>query len=780
MLSTQYVDCETGGLDPRLDPLRIVAVDGHAYDTWCQYDLAALMSVLDPTALWVGHNIAFDLEFIQEHLGLQHTGPVFDTMVAWQILENGRQASASLDNVCRLLLQKQLSKEFQKGPWLGLVDNQMLDYAAEDTAILPPLMEKLQEGLHKAGLGKMMQLEMQLLPILVKSRMHGIGFDVPAAKELQTSLRKEAQALESELPNKLNPRSSQQVTAFFTLPNSEVDTLREHYIKIKDNPGKMGHYLNTVMEIRKKLKKISTIEKQLIGHVRADGRIHPSFTQCFTETGRLSSRNPNLQNQDRGEDIRSLFVPGEGNKFVIADYCVSPDTKVLKADLSWSDAIDIEEGDKLVGFDEASNGKSGKKYRETTVTNKRTITRPCYKITTDKGSIVASAEHKFWGKRSKGQGNGNKKFWVEAQELQAGGNIAFFVEPWEYDTSREAGYLSGFYDGEGWLDVSGRVGCAQNVGPTLTYVMSLLDQKEYDYTLSYNGNHVSCLGLSSKSALKLIGSVRPPRLTPKSNVMWEGKRIWGKNNEPATITNVEYVGEQEVVALRTGTGTLITNGFLSHNSSLEVRIAAMLAGEDNMLQVLWEGRDLHSETCARIFGEETKNTRTLSKNILFGSLFGGGHNTVIRFAAKSGVELTDVEAKKFQAQLFEAYPKLKDWHRKAGNTKPEYVYSLRGRRRYIPRGDGYCVRINHGVQASAADGQKLAMIELAKMGYTVVANVHDEILLQVSSDRADDALSDVERVMVDCMYRATKQDPHKPVVPIAVEGAVVNNWSEKK
>ncbi len=456
-------------------------------------------------------------------------------MVAFQILENGRKTSAKLDNVARLLLQKQLSKEFQKGPWDALIDNQMLEYAAEDTAILPMLMEKLKAGLKKANLQNIMQLEMALLPILVNSRMHGIRFDYDAAKELQKSLGVEVDQLEQKLPQNLNPRSPQQVSEYFKLPNSEVDTLRDHYKKIKDNPGKTAGYLNTVMEIRKKLKKISTIEKQLIGYMRSDGRIHPSFTQCFTETGRLSSRNPNLQNQDRGDDIRSLFIPGDGNKFVIADY-----------------------------------------------------------------------------------------------------------------------------------------------------------------------------------------------------------------------------------------------------SSLEVRIAAMLAREDNMLKVLWEGRDLHSETCARIFGEENKTTRTLSKNILFGSLFGGGHNTVIRFAAKSGVDLTDDEAKKFQAQLFEAYPKLKEWHTKQGNTKPEHVYSIRGRRRYIPSGDGYCTRINHPVQSSAADGQKLAMIELARLGYTVVGNVHDEILLEVSSETAEDALSDVERVMVDCMYRATRQDPQNPIVPIAVEGGIANDWSEKK
>lgn len=532
-----YCDIETTGLDPRLHEVRIVSINGDAYDIW---DRDSEQDVRDrlrehQNDTFVAHNAQFDLEFLAIHLGYEHAGPIFDTMVAFQILENGRGTSASLDNIARLLLNKQLDKTFQKGPWDGFVDNQMLDYASEDTAILPELWAKLDEALGKANLKHIMALEMKLMPTLIKSRMNGIRLDVDAAKALQVKLHDEAEVLKQSLPPNLNPRSSEQVCEYFKLPNSEVDTLREHYKKIKDNPGKTPLYLNTVMEIRKKLKKISTIEKQLLGFMRSDGRIHPRFTQCLTETGRLSARTPNLQNQDRGEDIRSLFIPGEGCKFVIADY-----------------------------------------------------------------------------------------------------------------------------------------------------------------------------------------------------------------------------------------------------SALEVRIVAMLAEEDNMLRVLWDGRDIHSETCARIFGEETKTTRTLSKNILFGSLFGGGHKTVIRFAAKSGVELSEAEAREFQAQLFEAYPKLKSWHNKAGNMSEEYVYSIRGRRRYIPKGDGYCTRINHPVQSSAADGQKLAMIELSGRGIIPVANVHDELVCEVSAGSAEEALSVVEEVMIDSMYRATKQNSKNPIVPIEVEGGIASSWAEKK
>lgn len=524
-----YVDVETTGLDPRVDTLRVVTIDGRVYDVWVTADAEKVTRELRERSheTFVAHNAQFDLDFIEEHLGVRWEGPVFDTMVAWQMLRNGRRDRASLDVVAWKMLGVEVDKTLQKAGWDGLLLDDALSYASEDTKLLVDLQRKLADALKQAKLDKLFELEMSLLPILVRARRQGILFDVDAARKLMGKLNEEADAIAINLPSGVNPRSPQQVAAYFNLPDSSEETIREMaYSK---------PLLYKVAEIRKLRKKASTIKKQLIGHVRYDGRIHPSFTQCFTETGRLSSRNPNLQNQDRGDDIRSLFIPSEGHKFVIADY-----------------------------------------------------------------------------------------------------------------------------------------------------------------------------------------------------------------------------------------------------SSLEVRIAALIAKEEKMLSVLREGRDFHSETCAKIFGEETKTTRTLSKNILFGSLFGGGPGTVVRFAAKSNVQISEKQAKEFQDALFDSYPKLKRWHKHQGNTNKPYVYSIQGRRRHVDKGEGYNLRINHIVQASAADGQKAAMILLYKRhGLVPVANVHDELVFQIPSERAEDALSDVESTMVEGMYRALNLDPTDPLVPIEVEGGVANDWSEK-
>lgn len=524
-----YVDVESTGLDPRVDDLRLVSIDGVVYDVWDDREREQAVYELTRRKQeeFVAHNAQFDLDFLAEHLCVHWEGPIFDTMVAFQVLENGRKHSASLGSVAKSLLQVELDKSLQNSGWGGFIFEDAREYASQDTKVLKQLHQRLSDGLRKAKLAKIFALEMQLLPVLVAARRRGIYFDVGAAQRLKKDLLEDAARKTHVLPHGINPRSPKQVAEWFKLPDSSEETLREA-------AGHGRPVLRKVMEIRKLLKKASTIEKQLIGHVRYDGRIHPSFTQCFTETGRLSSRDPNLQNQDRGADVRGLFLPMEGCRFVIADY-----------------------------------------------------------------------------------------------------------------------------------------------------------------------------------------------------------------------------------------------------SSLEVRIAALLAKEDKMLEVLREGRDLHSETCARIFGEETKQTRTLSKNILFGSLFGGGPGTVVRFAAKSDVVIDEAEARSFQKALFDAYPKLKRWHQRAGNLNKEYVYSVQGRRRYVEKGDGYNVRINHAVQSSAADGQKAAMVLLANQGLIPVGNIHDELLFEVQENQAEEALSTVTNTMTNAMYRALKLDPDNPVVPIKVEGGVGESWADK-
>jgi DNA polymerase-1 len=196
--------------------------------------------------------------------------------------------------------------------------------------------------------------------------------------------------------------------------------------------------------------------------------------------------------------------------------------------------------------------------------------------------------------------------------------------------------------------------------------------------------------------------------------------------------------------------------------------------------------DLHAETQRRIFGdpskmdkETQKKTRTLSKNINFGLVFGGGHGTLIKFAAKMGVEIGEEEALEYKEAFRQTYPGLYRWQRLQGNVKPNSVTTIKGRRRFIESGKAYCTRINHIVQGSAADGMKSAMVRVHKAGILPLVNVHDEILVEVAEEDAQWTADTLVKCMVAGMYSATEMNPDNPVVPIIAEVDIGNSWADK-
>ncbi|KKN50090.1 hypothetical protein LCGC14_0635880, partial [marine sediment metagenome] len=161
------------------------------------------------------------------------------------------------------------------------------------------------------------------------------------------------------------------------------------------------------------------------------------------------------------------------------DFCLAPGTRVLKRNLTWSKIENLQVGDELIGFPEELNLQKNT-FVPAVVEDNKKITRPCYKIVTEKGTIIASQEHK-WVTRlhheapHKKPGTGFK--WVTTADLEPKDEIAFTSEPWLFDTSRDGGWLSGMFDGEGWVSIqegkSGHCGIAQNPGPIVEKLKEL-------------------------------------------------------------------------------------------------------------------------------------------------------------------------------------------------------------------------------------------------------------------------------------------------------------------
>jgi len=256
-------------------------------------------------------------------------------------------------------------------------------------------------------------------------------------------------------------------------------------------------------------------------------------------------------------------------------FCLTPETKVLQSNLDWKQIDSLLVGDTLVGFRETPLDFRSNKFQASTVISKEEITQPCYKITTDKGSVECSVNH-LWVAREKlpvcGQtrkGQGWK--WKPSNTLKPGMEIAFAAQPWERDISFDGGWLSGMFDGEGFLGGplprhGVRMSICQNEGPVLDRLKRLLTEREIDFAQDFiKGTCYKLTPQGKWNALRILGMVNPKRLTHKIPVLLGSLKLCGKYSIPATILKIQDIGHRKVIALGTSTKTLIANGFLSHN-----------------------------------------------------------------------------------------------------------------------------------------------------------------------------------------------------------------------
>lgn len=249
--------------------------------------------------------------------------------------------------------------------------------------------------------------------------------------------------------------------------------------------------------------------------------------------------------------------------------CVGADEKVLTADLRWVPARSLRVGDKLVGFEETPKARRTRHLRESTVTTSRTIQVPGYRVSFSDGTSVVTTDNHPW--LVPYAGNGANYHWVETADLKVGQLVKRHMPMWATDNSREAGYLAGFYDGEGWVS-GARVGCGQNAGPTLDYVEGLHDAKGFAY---YKGHpqrekdrHCYKLTIAGGKAevCRFLGTIRPGRLLAKFKVDELGALSAPVGDAGIYVTRIEEIGVTSIQLLTTSTKTYFAGGFAMHNS----------------------------------------------------------------------------------------------------------------------------------------------------------------------------------------------------------------------
>jgi DNA polymerase-1 len=303
--------------------------------------LAALAPLLaDKNIAKTGQNIKYDIIVLERH-GLPMAGVAFDTMVASYLLNPGKTSHGLAAIVAEFLGRGVISYEEAVGGKNKTFDLAPLEkaapYAAEDAEVTFAAARVLSPRLEQAKLMDLFRdLEMPLVPVLARVEMNGVGLDTAALRDLSKEVSEQLADLEAlcykEAGQEFNINSPQQLGRILFeelgLPQIKKTKKRTAYstdMSVLTILAQQHPLPEAVLNYRSLNKLLSTYIDVLPTMVNPEtGRLHTSFNQAVTATGRLSSSDPNLQNipvrSDLGRRIRACFVPKPDCLMLSADY----------------------------------------------------------------------------------------------------------------------------------------------------------------------------------------------------------------------------------------------------------------------------------------------------------------------------------------------------------------------------------------------------------------------------------------------------------------------------
>ena len=312
--------------------------------------------LLSPTILKVGHNLKFDRESVAKYLGEVPPPPYGCTYVGSFIADNRNRYQLGL----AACLKREFDYEMEKGVGKEVEAydfKTVATYALLDAHWSWKLWKRVSSRISESGLDRVFRLEMDVLEVLCNMELAGTDIDTVALLELKESLEKELEEAKGRIyksagrPFNINSNSDKVALLFSSKKDGGLG-LRPRKQTPTGNPSVAADALESLRgkhelvdglldyaDLNKLLSTYvipymgGTVTRTVNGKAKVvlkeplltDGRIHTDFDQCGAETGRFSSRRPNLQNvpaphTEHGRKIRNLFTAPPGHLLVVADY----------------------------------------------------------------------------------------------------------------------------------------------------------------------------------------------------------------------------------------------------------------------------------------------------------------------------------------------------------------------------------------------------------------------------------------------------------------------------
>jgi len=348
-------DTETDGLNPLTAGLVGMSFAVKEKEAWYvpfpenKEEALKILSYLSPAlqnqnSLKIGQNIKFDILVLRKY-DVHVAGKLFDTMISHYLMNP--ELRHGMDYLAETYLKYKTihidkligSKGKNQISMRNVPINEITEYAAEDADITLQLKNHFELELKKEGLEELFyEIEMPLIYVLAEMEASGVKLDIAALKQSSETLTKELIRLEKEIyelaeGTEFNINSAKQVGEILfdrlKIDEKAKKTKTGSYSTSEDILEKLRSkhpIIGKILEFRGLRKLLSTYIDALPELINPQtGKVHTSFNQTVTSTGRLSSTNPNLQNipirDELGREIRKAFITEtEDCIFFSADY----------------------------------------------------------------------------------------------------------------------------------------------------------------------------------------------------------------------------------------------------------------------------------------------------------------------------------------------------------------------------------------------------------------------------------------------------------------------------
>jgi len=320
---------------------------GHAYEgVGAQIDLGEALALLrdilcDDKVKKIGQNIKYDAAVLHRH-GIELKGIFFDTMIASYVIDPTLRQH-NLDYLAqhylgyKMVSYKEVTDHTRDKTFATVDINKAKEYSCEDAEITLMLKSILEEKLTSTDNYTLFQdLEMKLVPVIMDMEMTGVKIDVDFFRDMSKQFAHELSTIEGRIfdlaGEEFNINSPQQLGYILfeklNLPMKKKTKKKTGYstdVEVLTELAGLHGIPSLLLRFRTISKLKSTYLDALVNMVNRDtGRVHTSYNQTVTATGRLSSSNPNLQNipirTEEGREIRKGFIADDGHLLLSADY----------------------------------------------------------------------------------------------------------------------------------------------------------------------------------------------------------------------------------------------------------------------------------------------------------------------------------------------------------------------------------------------------------------------------------------------------------------------------